>query len=83
MIVARPLVQGPLQFKMPVFISVKDVPGAKATVNMLYQRGVDFIKLKMPFRTTFMSRSQRKLDSTISRLSGTFRPPFFPRKRLI
>ncbi len=46
MVVAGPLIQGPLPFQMPVFISVKDVPAAQATVDMLHQRGVDFIKVQ-------------------------------------
>jgi hypothetical protein len=46
MAVAGPLVQGPLPFQMPVFISVKDVAEARATVDMLHHRGVDFIKVQ-------------------------------------
>jgi imidazolonepropionase-like amidohydrolase len=46
MVVSGPLIQGPLPFQMPVFISVKDVAAARATVDMLHQRGVDFIKVQ-------------------------------------
>jgi hypothetical protein len=46
MAVAGPLVQGPLPFQMHVFISVKDVGAARATVDMLHRRGVDFIKVQ-------------------------------------
>jgi hypothetical protein len=46
MVVLGPLIQGPLPFQMPVFISVKDVAAAQATVDMLHRRGVDFIKIQ-------------------------------------
>ncbi len=46
MVVAGPIVQGPLPFQMPVFISVKDVTAARDTVDMLKHRGVDFIKVQ-------------------------------------
>src|SRR6266478_2595749 len=46
MAVAGPLMQGPLPFQMPVFISVKDASAARSTVNMLQRRGVDFIKVQ-------------------------------------
>ena len=46
MAVAGPLVQGPLPFERPVFISVKDIAAARATVDMLHHRGVDFIKVQ-------------------------------------
>src|SRR5262249_30223333 len=46
MVVAGPLIQGPLPFQMPVFISVKDVAAARMTVDMLHRRGVDFIKVQ-------------------------------------
>lgn len=46
MVVSGPLIQGPLPFQMPVFISVKDVANAQVTVDMLHRRGVDFIKVQ-------------------------------------
>jgi imidazolonepropionase-like amidohydrolase len=44
--VAGPIIQGPLPFQMPVFISVKDIAAARDTVNTLQRRGVDFIKVQ-------------------------------------
>lgn len=44
LVVAGPIVQGPLPFKMPQFISVKDPTEARQTVDMLRTRGVDFIE---------------------------------------
>lgn len=46
MVVAGPIVQGPLPFQMPVFISVKDPSAARQTVDMLRSNGVDFIKIQ-------------------------------------
>jgi imidazolonepropionase-like amidohydrolase len=46
MVVAGPIVQGPLPFRLPVFISVKDIAAARNTVDMLQRRGVDFIKVQ-------------------------------------
>ena len=46
LVVAGPIVQGPLPFQMPVFISVKDASAARQTVDMLQSRGVDFIKVQ-------------------------------------
>jgi hypothetical protein len=46
LVVAGPIVQGPLPFQMPVFISVKDIPEARQTVQMLKTKGVDFIKVQ-------------------------------------
>jgi imidazolonepropionase-like amidohydrolase len=46
LVVAGPIVQGPLPFKMPLFISVNDPTGARQTVDMLRTRGVDFIKVQ-------------------------------------
>jgi imidazolonepropionase-like amidohydrolase len=46
LVVAGPIVQGPLPFQMPVFISVKDTSAARQTVDMLRSRGVDFIKVQ-------------------------------------
>ena len=46
LVVAGPIVQGPLPFQMPMLISVKDVTAARQTVKMLKNRGVDFIKVQ-------------------------------------
>jgi len=46
LVVAGPIVQGPLPFQMPVFISVKGIPEARQTVRMLKAAGVDFIKVQ-------------------------------------
>jgi imidazolonepropionase-like amidohydrolase len=46
LVVAGPIVQGPLPFQMPQFISVNDSAAADATVRMLVRRGVDFIKVQ-------------------------------------
>ena len=46
LVIAGPLVQGPLPFQMPMFISVKDASQARQTVQMLKARGVDFIKVQ-------------------------------------
>lgn len=46
MVVAGPLVQGPLPFRMPVFISVNNEAEAKRAVISLKERGVDFIKVQ-------------------------------------
>jgi imidazolonepropionase-like amidohydrolase len=46
LVVAGPIVQGPLPFKMPVFISVKDPSAARQTVDTLRSSGVDFIKVQ-------------------------------------
>ena len=46
MVVAGPIIQGPLPFRMPVFISVKDMAAARNAVSMLQRRGVDFIKVQ-------------------------------------
>jgi imidazolonepropionase-like amidohydrolase len=46
MVVAGPIVQGPLPFQMPLFIAVKDATSARQTVDMLHSRGVDFIKVQ-------------------------------------
>jgi imidazolonepropionase-like amidohydrolase len=45
-VAAGPIIQGPLPFQMPVFISVKDADTARQTVQMLRTRGVDFIKIQ-------------------------------------
>lgn len=45
-VVAGPIVQGPLPFKQTVFISVKDAAEARQTVDMLHTSGVDFIKVQ-------------------------------------
>ena len=46
LVVAGPIVQGPLPFEMPVFISAKDPSAARQTVDMLRSSGVDFIKIQ-------------------------------------
>ena len=46
LVIAGPIVQGPLPFQMPVFISVRDGTAARQTVQMLKTRGVDFIKIQ-------------------------------------
>lgn len=46
MVVAGPIVQGPLPFKQPVFISVNDTAEARQTIDMLHASGVDFIKVQ-------------------------------------
>jgi hypothetical protein len=64
MVVAGPLVQGPLPFQMPVFISVKDAAAARATVDMLQKRGVDFIKVQdaIPHDIYFAVADQARID---------------------
>jgi hypothetical protein len=46
MVIAGPIVQGPLPFKMPLFISVNSDAEARQTVISLKGRGVDFIKVQ-------------------------------------
>jgi hypothetical protein len=46
MVVAGPIIQGPLPFQIPVFVSVKDAAEGRETVQMLKRRGVDFIKVQ-------------------------------------
>jgi len=46
LVVAGPIIQGPLPFQMPVFISAKDPSAARQTVDILHLRGVDFIKVQ-------------------------------------
>jgi imidazolonepropionase-like amidohydrolase len=46
LVVVGPIVQGPLPFQMPVFISVKDPSAARQTVDMLRSSGVEFIKIQ-------------------------------------
>ncbi|HZS27481.1 MAG TPA: amidohydrolase family protein [Candidatus Angelobacter sp.] len=46
LVVAGPIVQGPLPFRMPMFISVRDVTAARQAVKMLKTRGVNFIKVQ-------------------------------------
>ena len=46
LVVAGPIVQGPLPFRMPLFISVNDAAAGRDTVRMLQNRGVDFIKVQ-------------------------------------
>jgi imidazolonepropionase-like amidohydrolase len=46
LVIAGPIIQGPLPFQMPVFISVNDPLAARQAVDMLHARGVDFIKVQ-------------------------------------
>ncbi len=64
MVVTGPLIQGPLPFQMPVFISVKDAAVARATVDMLHQRGVDCIKVQdaIPHDIYVAVAAQARLD---------------------
>jgi len=64
MVVAGPLIQGPLPFQMPVFISVKEVAAARATVDMLHSRRVDFIKVQdmIPHDIYVAVATQARLD---------------------
>jgi len=64
MVVAGPLLQGPLPFQMPVFLSVKDVAAARAAVDMLHHRGVDFIKVQdaIPHDIHMAVAMQARLD---------------------
>jgi imidazolonepropionase-like amidohydrolase len=45
-VAAGPIVQGPLPFELPLFVSVRSEAAARATVRMLHERGVDFIKVQ-------------------------------------
>jgi hypothetical protein len=64
MAVAGPLIQGPLPFQMPVFISVRDAAAARTTVDLLHQRGVDFIKVQdaIPHEIYVAVAAQARLD---------------------
>jgi hypothetical protein len=64
MVVSGPIVQGPLPFQMPVFISVKDVADAQVTVDMLHRRGVDFIKVQdaIPHEIYVAVAKQARID---------------------
>lgn len=46
MIIAGPIVQGPLPFRMPLFISVNNEAEARQEVILLKGRGVNFIKVQ-------------------------------------
>jgi imidazolonepropionase-like amidohydrolase len=46
LVVAGPIIQGPLPFEMPVFISAKDASAARQAVDLLRARGVDFVKVQ-------------------------------------
>jgi imidazolonepropionase-like amidohydrolase len=46
LVIAGPIIQGPLPFQMPVFISANDPLAARQAVDMLHARGVDFIKVQ-------------------------------------
>lgn len=45
MVVAGPILQGPMPFRMPLLLSVKDEPEARQAVKDLKKQGVDFIKV--------------------------------------
>ena len=81
MAVAGPVIQGPLPFKMPVFISVKDTREARAAVDMLQEPGGwTWSKFRTGFRTISTWRSRMKQSATTSFLWGTFHPPRYPRR---
>src|SRR4029079_2612120 len=44
--VSGPLLQGPLPFKMPMFLSARSTAEARALVSKLARDGVDFIKIQ-------------------------------------
>jgi hypothetical protein len=46
LVVAGPVLQGPLPFKMPLPLSVKDPTETDEAVRMLKSRGVDFVKVQ-------------------------------------
>lgn len=46
LVVAGPIIQGPLPFEMPVFVSARDPAAARQAVDLLHSRGVDFIKVQ-------------------------------------
>jgi hypothetical protein len=46
MVIAGPIVQGPLPFRMPLFISANNEAEARQTVISLKERGVNFIKVQ-------------------------------------
>lgn len=45
MVVAGPIIRGPAPFQNPMYISVKDPSEGRQTVEMLMNRGVDFVKV--------------------------------------
>ena len=46
LVVAGPIIQGPLPFQMPVFVSVRNEAVAREQVKTLKTRGTDFIKVQ-------------------------------------
>jgi len=75
MVVAGPIIQGPLPFQMPVFISVKDAAAARAAVDMLHRRGVDFIKVQDAIPHDLYAAVARQADlgqHSIEHLGGRF-----------
>ena len=66
-VVAGPMIQGPLPFKMPLFISVNDAASGREAVRMLQGRGVDFIKMQdaLP-RDIYLSVAKQARESRIS-----------------
>jgi imidazolonepropionase-like amidohydrolase len=46
LVAAGPMIQGPLPFQMPMFVSVQTEAEARAEVTTLKTRGVDFIKIQ-------------------------------------
>ncbi len=46
LVAAGPIIQGPLPFQMPMFVSVQTEAEARAEVTTLKTRGVDFIKIQ-------------------------------------
>jgi len=75
MVVAGPLVQGPLPFQMPLLLSVKDETTAREAVSMLQRRGVDFIKVQdaLPRRLYFaiLDEARRKNISVAGHIPPT------------
>lgn len=62
MVVAGPLLQGPLPFKIPLIMSVASDSEARAAVRYLKTRGVDFIKVHdaLPANLYFAIASESK-----------------------
>ncbi len=64
MVVAGPIIQGPLPFQMPVFISARNTEQARSAVRMLKSRGVDFIKVQdaIPYAIYVAVATEANLD---------------------
>jgi hypothetical protein len=62
MVIAGPLLQGPLPFKIPLITSVATDSEARAAVRYLKSRGVDFIKVHdaLPAKLYFVIASESK-----------------------